>query len=198
MLDIITNLLDVNKIESGLVNLVIQPVNLDVLDEVIEEYQDRAAHKGIILHYRHSQKRESMEESVSVLADKQYLHQILDNLVSNAVKYSPHWKNVWVRVMYRTDASGRRFGRIEVQDEGPGLSEEDKQKLFHKFARLSAQPTGGENSTGLGLSIVKKLVGMQNGNVWCESILGQGATFIVELPAAETSDATLLLTEGAM
>jgi signal transduction histidine kinase len=73
--------------------------------------------------------------------------------------------------------------RVEVQDEGPGLSDEDKKKLFGKFARLSAQPTGGEHSTGLGLSIVKKLVEAMHGRVWCESELGKGATFIVELPS---------------
>jgi signal transduction histidine kinase len=68
-----------------------------------------------------------------------------------------------------------------VQDQGPGLSENDKKKLFGKFTRLSARPTGGEHSTGLGLSIVKKMVEAMNGKVWCESELGQGATFIVEL-----------------
>jgi signal transduction histidine kinase len=75
--------------------------------------------------------------------------------------------------------------RIEVADEGPGISEEDKKKLFGKFARLSARPTGGEHSTGLGLSIVKKMVEAMNGRVWCESELGKGSTFIVELPTAE-------------
>ena len=66
---------------------------------------------------------------------------------------------------------------------GPGLSPEDQKKLFGKFARLSAKPTGGEHSTGLGLSIVKKMVEVMNGKVWCESELGRGATFIVEFPA---------------
>jgi signal transduction histidine kinase len=74
--------------------------------------------------------------------------------------------------------------RCEVQDEGPGLSAEDQKKLFGKFARLSAKPTGGEHSTGLGLSIVKKMVEAMNGKVWCESELGSGATFIVQFPAA--------------
>jgi signal transduction histidine kinase len=74
--------------------------------------------------------------------------------------------------------------RIEIQDEGPGLTEDDKANLFGKFARLSAQPTGGEHSTGLGLSIVKKMVEAMNGRVWCESVYGKGATFIVELPAS--------------
>ena len=70
-----------------------------------------------------------------------------------------------------------------MQDEGQGLTEADKQKLFGKFARLSAQPTGGEHSTGLGLSIAKKLAQAMNGDIWCESEYGKGAKFIVKLPA---------------
>jgi signal transduction histidine kinase len=81
-----------------------------------------------------------------------------------------------------TTAPMANIVRLEVRDEGPGLSADDMQKLFGKFARLSAQPTGGEHSTGLGLSIVKKLVEAMNGRVWCESELGKGATFVVELP----------------
>jgi PAS domain S-box-containing protein len=180
MLDIIANLLDVNKIESGSVNLDVQSVDLDILSGIVVEYQARAAQKGIILYYEAPDR-----DTAWVYADMQSLRQILDNLISNAVKYSPQWKNVWVRVMTRTDETGRKFGRVEVQDEGPGISEADQQKLFRKFSRLTAQPTAGENSTGLGLSIVKKLVEMQHGSVWCESVLGKGATFILELPAVE-------------
>ena len=105
--------------------------------------------------------------------------QVLENLVSNAVKYSPPGKNIFVRLQHSAEAV-----RCEVQDEGPGLSPEDQKKLFGKFARLSAKPTGGEHSTGLGLSIVKKMVEAMNGKVWCESELGKGATFIVEFPTA--------------
>jgi signal transduction histidine kinase len=155
-------------------------VDLDILSGIVVEYQARAAQKGIILYYEAPDR-----DTAWVYADMQSLRQILDNLISNAVKYSPQWKNVWVRVMTRTDETGRKFGRVEVQDEGPGISEADQQKLFRKFSRLTAQPTAGENSTGLGLSIVKKLVEMQHGSVWCESVLGKGATFILELPAVE-------------
>ena len=70
----------------------------------------------------------------------------------------------------------------EVRDQGPGVSAEDRKRLFQKFARLSAQPTGGENSTGLGLSIVKMMAEAMGGRVWCESEPGRGATFIVALP----------------
>jgi len=99
--------------------------------------------------------------------------------VSNAVKYSPPGKNIHVRLKKLPEVI-----RCEVQDEGPGLSAEDQKKLFGKFARLSAKPTGGEHATGLGLSIVKKLVEAMNGQVWCESEPGEGAKFVVQLPAA--------------
>ncbi len=184
MLDIITNLLDVNRIETGMLNLHFESVNLDMLDTIVEEYQSRATEKGIIVHYEAPQR-----DTAWVHGDKQCLRQIFDNLISNAVKYSPQWKNVWIRVLRNTSNNARTI-RVEIQDEGQGLSEQDKKKLFGKFARLSAQPTGGENSTGLGLSIVKKLVEMHNGKVWCESEADKGvpgATFIVELPSVEVS-----------
>jgi signal transduction histidine kinase len=79
--------------------------------------------------------------------------------------------------------------RVAVKDEGPGFSDEDKKKLFGKFARLSAKPTGGEHSTGLGLSIVKRLAEAMEATIWCESELGNGATFIVEFPDASTMKA---------
>jgi len=74
-----------------------------------------------------------------------------------------------------------KFVRCEIQDEGPGLSSEEQNKLFGKFTRLSPKPTGGENSTGLGLFIAKKLLETMKGKVWCESEDGKGATFIITL-----------------
>jgi len=71
--------------------------------------------------------------------------------------------------------------RCEVQDEGPGLSKQDQKKLFGKFTRLTPQPTAGEHSTGLGLYIVKRLVEAMQGKVWCESEVGQGARFVIEI-----------------
>ena len=69
-----------------------------------------------------------------------------------------------------------------IKDQGPGLSSMDQEKLFGKFTRLTAQPTGGEHSTGLGLFIVKKLVEAMRGEVWCESEIGHGAQFSVSFP----------------
>jgi len=95
------------------------------------------------------------------------------------VKYSPPGQSIHVRL-----TASAELVRCEVQDQGPGLSAEDHQKLFGKFARLSAKPTGGEPATGLGLSIVKRMVEAMNGQVWCESELGHGARFVVQFPTA--------------
>ena len=121
------------------------------------------------------------------MADAAQLVQIMDNLVSNAVKYSPSGKNIHVRVR---EVDG--CVRAEVRDEGPGISAEDQKRLFGKFARLTARPTAGEHSTGLGLAIVKRLVESMNGKVWCESELGQGAAFIVELSLAAVEEPSRL------
>lgn len=206
MRDIITNLLDINALESGA--LILYPAAFDAADlvrEVVEEYRERAQDKNIAIYIDIPQTM-----NTGIMADYAKTHEVLENLLSNAVKYSPHGKNVFVRVRegsqsssdlghwsndntnvpmtndraMTSDLSPITYLRIEVQDEGLGISEEDMKRLFGKFARLSAQPTGGEDSTGLGLSIVKKIVEAMNGQVWCESVPGEGATFVVTLPRA--------------
>jgi signal transduction histidine kinase len=172
MLALVKNLLDINRLESGGIQFSFEKCHIAALVEsAVQQYTPLAAAKDIRIHY--------MPEDASnmVFADRQAVVQILDNLISNAVKYSPYGKQVFLRVLSTT-----QLVRVEVQDEGEGISEEDMTKLFGKFTRLSARPTGGEHSTGLGLSIVKKMVEAMRGRVWCESVSGQGATFIVELP----------------
>ncbi len=177
MFELIKNLLDVNAIERGGFTPELKPTNIHQIAALAtDHYISRAAQKNITLTF-------SSETSDSVIADHAALEQVLDNLISNAVKYSPHDKQIYTRLRPSEDGSRIRF---EVQDEGPGISEQDKSKLFGKFAHLSAQPTGGEHSTGLGLSIVKKMVEAMNGKVWCESEVGKGATFIVELPVSRS------------
>ena len=111
------------------------------------------------------------------IVDSNLVAHVLENLLSNAIKYSPPGKNIYLRVGRMPEVI-----QCEVRDEGPGLSADDQGKLFGKFARLSAKPTGGEHATGLGLSIVKRMVQAMNGRVWCESELRIGSTFLVEFP----------------
>jgi len=114
-------------------------------------------------------------EEVDATLDRSLIVQIIDNLLSNAIKFSNHHAKVRVSLKEENQTI-----RLEIDDEGPGIREEDKPKLFQKFQKLHARPTGGESSTGLGLSIVKKYTEAMNGKVWCESEFGKGARFVVE------------------
>ncbi len=170
---LIGRLLDIAAIESGTVKA--EPEGLDLgamARHILHRHKDSAASKGITLELR------VPGAAVMVWADAKFLKEVLDNLVSNAVKFSPRGTPVLLRV---EALEGR--ARISVEDQGPGFTAEDKEKLFGRFARLSARPTGGEKSTGLGLSIVKHMVEAMGGRVWVESVPGQGATFRVELPS---------------
>jgi two-component system sensor histidine kinase/response regulator len=116
-----------------------------------------------------------------VLADAAALRQVLDNLLSNAIKFSPPERLVQVEVIPGgEDGSGPGF---RIRDQGPGFSDEDQRLVYRRYGRLSAQPTGGETSTGLGLSIAKKLTDRMGGTIRLDSQSGQGAVFTVQLPA---------------
>ncbi len=112
------------------------------------------------------------------LCDADRMREAIDNLISNAIKYSPIGGKIDIVVDGDSDHI-----RISVTDEGAGLSPEDLDRLFGRFQRLSAKPTGGESSTGLGLSIVKRIVDMHGGEVTADSAgPGQGASFVIMLP----------------
>jgi signal transduction histidine kinase len=115
--------------------------------------------------------------------DPDRLREAVDNLVSNAIKYTPAGGRM--ELSMSVDDGGIA---ISIKDEGPGLSTDDMARLFGRFQRLTAKPTGGESSTGLGLSIVKRIVELHGGSVSAESDgPGQGATFIIRLPVATAS-----------
>jgi signal transduction histidine kinase len=113
-----------------------------------------------------------------VRADRVLTAAVLENLVSNGIKYSRPGKQIHVRV--RGDAD---WGVCEVRDEGPGLSPADQGRLFQRGVRLTPTPTEGEPSTGYGLAVAKELVEKMGGVIWCESVLGQGCCFSFRLPA---------------
>lgn len=120
-----------------------------------------------------------------VVADSEALAQILDNLLGNAVKFSPLGSTVTIILA----APAFTHASFVIADEGPGFSLEDREKLFRRYGRLSARPTGGEPSTGLGLSIVKRLVEVMEGRIDLEDGEGRGARFRVRLPLAPAESA---------
>ena len=177
MLHIINSLLDTAVQEIGEVTPNFEQANLgDLVHDVVKANEPYAASKEIRLHYH-----ETLGGACWGRVDRLRLGQAIDNLVNNAIKYSPLGRNVWVEVAPRL-AGGEERARIEVRDEGPGLTAEDQAQAFGLFQRLSAQPTGGEYSTGLGLSIVKQMVELHGGGVAIDSHPGRGASFIVEIP----------------
>lgn len=176
-LEIVKKLLESNAVESMSGELKSEAVDVaKITDSVTEEYLAPARKKGISF--------QTSIKPAEAIGDRAAIAQILDNLLSNAVKYSPHGRKIFVAVDNDSDGV-----RLSVRDEGPGITEADQRQLFGRFARLSAKPTGGEQSIGLGLSIVKKLVEAMNGKIQCDSKPGQGAAFIVRLPAANSTTA---------
>jgi len=106
------------------------------------------------------------------------LCRILDNLLTNAMKFSENGKTIHLNIW---EENKKIY--FSIKDEGPGISEEDQKKMFKKFQKLGAQPTAGESSTGLGLSIIKALVGKLSGQIEVKSQLGKGSEFIIILPS---------------
>lgn len=119
----------------------------------------------------------TIHDQCVMAVDKVRLEQILDNLIGNAVKFSSPGKSIDVEMAVR----GQNL-LLTVRDYGPGVTEEDRKRMFRPFQRLSARPTGGEPSTGLGLSITAELVRLHGGAIHVASEPGRGAAFIVELP----------------
>ncbi len=172
MLGIIQALLDSAAAETGQFKLNLQPVDLSALTlEVAEENRVYAESKQIGLRCK------VPENPLVALVDAARIRDVMDNLINNAIKFSPADRSVWIHL-----EGGENRIRFRVKDQGPGLTEEDKKLVFGLYQRLSAQPTGNEFSTGLGLSIVKQRVELHGGRVWVESRHGEGATFHVELP----------------
>jgi len=147
-----------------------------LVSEVVDANQPLAANKQQTITV-------SAPPNFVTMCDTDRMREAIDNLVSNAIKYSPIGGKITVVVSHEQEDTV-----IRVADEGAGLSPEDLGRLFGRFQRLSAKPTAGESSTGLGLSIVKRIIDMHGGEVTADSSgPGQGSTFTITLPATEMS-----------
>jgi two-component system sensor histidine kinase/response regulator len=164
-----TRQLEETKAQMGLTALCLR----EYAEEAVRSFLQPGERKGIALHL------ECAHSHLPVIADRRSLLCVIENLVSNAIKFSPLGSAVKI-VLEREEGAGV----FRIDDEGPGVANEEMNKLFRKFTRLSARPTGGEISTGLGLHIVHELVGAMNGSVHYERGPRGGACFVVKLPGA--------------
>ncbi|HLX13203.1 MAG TPA: ATP-binding protein, partial [Bacteroidota bacterium] len=174
MLALINALLEASSMEGGRLALAKVACDISSLAASVVELESISAAR------KNQQIKFSGDGAARVLIDEDRMRQVMENLVDNAVKFSN--PGTVIEVSVRRENGSVNFS---VKDNGPGLTENDKGKLFGKFQRLSARPTGGESSTGLGLSIVKRLVELQGGTITVESEKGRGAKFVVSLPPCD-------------
>ena len=146
----------------------------EVIDNVYAQNTSYAKVKKVKFY------NQSTTDVPDVNMDKEKIEEAIDNLVNNAIKYAP--PDTIVEIRSFVSGINRKVAVVEVSDNGVGLSEEDLKKSFQKGSILSAKPTGLEQSSGLGLWIVKRIIEEHNGKVWVESKLGSGSTFSFELP----------------
>ncbi|MEY4936195.1 MAG: hypothetical protein RIS64_2554 [Bacteroidota bacterium] len=171
MSSLISDVLNINRIERGSYQLEIIDVDLKTLVwDIISRHEVFALAKRIILSL------DVPKGNWKMKTDRGAVSQIVENLLSNAIKFSYFDKKIGVKILKTVEGM-----QIRVQDEGQGIHSNEMNLLYHRFQRLSALPTAGEPSTGLGLSIVKEMVDLLKGTIECESEVNIGTTFIVTL-----------------
>lgn len=171
--NLVANLLELSRLESGDVAARSQEMDLRAMvEEVVADFRHSAQEKAIQLE------AELPAVPVSVRSDRILLRRVVENIVGNALKFTPKGKRVWIRLQ-----EGQAGWQVEVQDQGPGITDQDRKKLFGKFQKLSAKPTAGEHSSGLGLAIVKALSEKIGVQIHVDSTVGEGTTFTVVVTA---------------
>ena len=174
MLRLVEDLLDVAAIEAGGVKLEEKDVDLPVfLEEYCRASGILAAAKGIKLEL------ELQHPLPPARMDPHRIQQVIDNLITNAIKFSPHGSTVTVQACTAPEAI-----RIAVRDEGPGIPEAETERIFAPFTRASTLPPNSERSTGLGLAIAKSLVEAHGGCLTVQTATGKGSTFSFTVPVA--------------
>ncbi|MBL8743755.1 MAG: HAMP domain-containing histidine kinase [Myxococcales bacterium] len=178
---LIDDILDLSALESGELKLTKRAVDVRrIAEEVVREATALARHKQLVL-------RVECDSSVIVMADKRRVRQILTNLVSNAVKFTPPLGSVVVRIWERS-----RFAEIDVADTGYGVPENERAVIFEAYRQVAGARLH-HGGAGLGLATVKRLVELHGGDIKLTSVVSKGSTFSFRLPLATDED--LALTE---
>ncbi len=171
MLQAVEELLECELIDSPGFSIKKEKINLvDLIQESIIKNNVNAVRKKQKIIFK-------ADSDVIVDGDPSQILEVIDNYISNAIKYSPFNSTIEIKI-----EENEKFVKVSVKDQGPGLTEKDKERVFRKFTKLSAKPTNHESSTGLGLSIVKKIIELHGGKVGVESNPGKGSLFYFELP----------------
>ena len=175
MIDIINEFLTGQDLSQGIVADIEEILALELVSQVLEQNEVAAQHKNIDIFTDY-------QTNATIFADEKRLNQVMNNLVSNAIKYSPQDSHIIVRTLQNQDT-----WRLEIQDSGAGIPEEERQYLFQAFSKhhISTQPTAGESSTGLGLWIAAEMMRVQKGTIGMDSPQEGGCCFWIELPLAD-------------
>jgi PAS domain S-box-containing protein len=169
LIRLVTDLLDVSKIEAGKMKLKLEKIDIKSLaNDILKTYEKEFSKKQLSI------KKYIPQNIGFIRADRDKLEEVIVNLLSNAMKYTPPGGCVTIKIA----EAGNKM-RFEISDTGPGIAKENFDKLFDKFERLTAEKEAG---TGLGLPITKDIVELHKGKIWVESELGKGSKFIFTLP----------------
>lgn len=172
LVNLINDLLDLSRLESGKLSLEFKPLSLaEVFQSALETVGPLLARKQVRVH-------QEIPGSLPLIpGDRDRLRQVAVNLLDNAIKFSPAGRNIWISAQVQA-------GRVvcQVRDEGEGIAAENQLRIFDKFWRSETFSKDREEGTGLGLAIVKIIVELHRGRVWVESGPGQGSTFFIDLP----------------
>jgi two-component system sensor histidine kinase/response regulator len=172
MVQMINDLLDVHKIETGKLELNRQPTDFaSLVDNVLKRQEFAAGQKGVDISLHRP------EQVPPVVVDGARIEQVMSNLLDNAIKFS--FKSAVIDVTYQYDDTEIVFS---VRDHGPGIPEKEQNRLFKAFSTTSVKPTGSERSTGLGLAIARDIIEKHQGRIWVESTVGSGSTFSFSIP----------------
>ena len=192
------DLLDVTKLDDGRINLNLVPVEItSFVKQVVEDHRVKASEKSLTYTFGAEEPDASdhrVEQVLYASVDVDFMREVMDNLIDNAIKYTPANGSIYVNVLGDGD-----HVLINVTDTGVGISSEDLQHIFQKFYRADNSDTREIGGTGLGLYIVKQRVEAMGGRVWAESAFGEGTTFYVSLPrlSAEEYQKRMIAVENA-